>query len=171
MPMTRQDWRHRAACRNLDPEIFFPVAEVGPALARQEARALAVCARCPVRAECLAYALKAIPYGIAGGMTEGQRRALRTPAVPAPPGDPAPRRRPDPSPLAGRSHRGERVRAQGIALLLGGSTPREVAAELEVNERTAERWAARPEVRALVPRQTTRDPLSRRSLCGRRTGS
>jgi hypothetical protein len=174
-----QDWRHRAACRNLDPEIFFPVAEAGPARERAEVRALAVCARCPVVAECLAYALDALPYGIAGGMTEDERRALRRPPVPTAPtggGDPAPRRRPDSRPLMGRSHKGARVRAQGIARLIEGASPRQVAHETGVDERTAQRWAARPEVRAIVPRtvppQMRPDPLSRRSLaCAGRTRS
>jgi hypothetical protein len=66
-----------AACRGVDPELFFPVAEAGPVLARQVAEAKAVCARCPVRAECLEFALRLLPYGIAGGLTEQERRALR----------------------------------------------------------------------------------------------
>lgn len=149
MPMARNDWRHRAACRNLDPEIFFPVAEAGPVLARQEARALAVCARCPVRAECLVFALDTLPYGIAGGMTERQRAALRHDATR--PRETAPRRRPDPSPLVGRSHQGARVRAEGMALLVSGEhTRREVAATLRVDIRTVERWAAHPDVRGRV---------------------
>ena len=175
MPMTTQDWRHRAACRNLDPEIFFPVAEAGPARERAQARALAVCARCPVVAECLEYALAKIPYGIAGGMTEDERRALRRP-VPAAGVGPAPRRRPDPSPIMGRSHKGARVRAQGITRLIEGASPRQVARETGAAERTVQRWAARPEVRAIVPPttppQSRPDPLSRRSLtCARRNGA
>jgi hypothetical protein len=41
------------------------------------ATAKAVCARCPVRTECLAAALVRIPYGIAGGLTDRERRRLR----------------------------------------------------------------------------------------------
>jgi WhiB family redox-sensing transcriptional regulator len=70
------DWRHRAACRDEDPELFFPVSEMGPG-ARQVAQAKAVCARCPVRSECLSYALDTgLDYGIFGGTTEGERRKL-----------------------------------------------------------------------------------------------
>ena len=78
---TYDDWRHRAACRDQDPELFFPVSEMGPG-ARQTEQAKAVCARCPVRAECLEYALdNALDHGIYGGMTESERRTLRRRAV------------------------------------------------------------------------------------------
>ncbi|HVV08980.1 WhiB family transcriptional regulator [Amycolatopsis sp.] len=70
------DWRHRAACRDEDPELFFPVSEMGPG-ARQVAQAKAVCARCPVRAECLTSALDdGLDFGIFGGLTGGERRKL-----------------------------------------------------------------------------------------------
>ena len=41
------DWRHRAACRDEDPELFFPIGNTGPALLQIE-EAKAVCRRCPV---------------------------------------------------------------------------------------------------------------------------
>lgn len=72
------DWRHRAACREEDPELFFPLSEMGPG-ARQAAEAKAVCARCPVRAECLDYALEnGLDHGIFGGLTEEERRRVRS---------------------------------------------------------------------------------------------
>ncbi|GLY64695.1 WhiB family transcriptional regulator [Amycolatopsis taiwanensis] len=72
------DWRHRAACREEDPELFFPVSELGPG-ARQVAQAKSVCARCPVRAECLEYALEnGLDHGIFGGLTEEERRQVRS---------------------------------------------------------------------------------------------
>lgn len=148
LPLAR-DWRHRAACRDADPEIFFPVAESGPALARAEAEALDYCAVCPVRAQCLAFALDVLPYGIAGGMTAAQRRTLDRPRERAV--DPVPRRRPDPSPLAGRSGKGERVRAVAIQQLIRGVPRDAIAREFDVHPRTVERWAARPEVRACLP--------------------
>lgn len=68
------DWRDGAACRDHDPELFFPVSEIGPG-AEQVEQAKAVCATCPVRAECLEYALdNALDYGIFGGLTESERR-------------------------------------------------------------------------------------------------
>ncbi|NIJ13789.1 WhiB family redox-sensing transcriptional regulator [Saccharomonospora amisosensis] len=74
--MDKYDWRHRAACRDEDPELFFPVSDVGPGAVQTE-RAKAVCASCPVRARCLEYALEnGLDYGIFGGMTERERREL-----------------------------------------------------------------------------------------------
>jgi len=73
---THDDWRHDAACRDTDPELFFPVTERGPG-ARQTAEAKAVCARCPVADRCLRYAVDSgLDHGIFGGTTETERRAL-----------------------------------------------------------------------------------------------
>ncbi|MFI0417822.1 WhiB family transcriptional regulator [Spongiactinospora sp. 9N601] len=70
-------WARRGACRSSDPELFFPPA---PSL-DQETRAKAVCGRCPVMAECRAYALRAGEReGIWGGMTPQERRRSRFPA-------------------------------------------------------------------------------------------
>lgn len=69
-------WGDLAACRGEDSELFFPISEVGPG-ARQAAKAKAVCARCPVRSECLAYALdNGLDYGVFGGTTADERRRL-----------------------------------------------------------------------------------------------
>nr|WP_310278237.1 WhiB family transcriptional regulator [Haloactinomyces albus] len=70
------DWRHRAACRDEDPELFFPVSDMGPG-ARQVEQAKAVCARCPVRSACLNYAVdNGLHHGIFGGTTERERQQL-----------------------------------------------------------------------------------------------
>jgi WhiB family redox-sensing transcriptional regulator len=74
--VAQRSWRDRAACRSADPELFFPVGDDGPALV-QIAAAKAICARCPVVAECLSFALVAVPEGIAGGLTVEERRGLR----------------------------------------------------------------------------------------------
>lgn len=77
------DWRHRASCRGMDPEAFFPVSEFGPG-ARQAARAKRVCVGCPVREACLRYALATgLDFGVFGGLTERERRGLRRARVSA----------------------------------------------------------------------------------------
>jgi len=71
------EWRHRAACRDSEPKLFFPAGETGPALDQAEA-AIAVCRQCPVRGECLAFALASNQEaGVWGGATEWERRKLR----------------------------------------------------------------------------------------------
>src|SRR5690606_40769288 len=64
------DWTSLAACRSSEPdELFVPGAA--------QNRAKAVCLGCPVRTECLADALdNRTEFGIWGGMTERERRAL-----------------------------------------------------------------------------------------------
>ncbi|MBL1091557.1 WhiB family transcriptional regulator [Streptomyces sp. NPDC001739] len=71
------DWRHRARCRDEDPELFFPVGSTGPSLLQiQEAKA--VCRQCPVIAECRDWALASgQDNGIWGGLDEEERRAER----------------------------------------------------------------------------------------------
>jgi len=71
------DWRHRAACRDEDPELFFPVGNSGPSL-HQISEAKAVCRRCPVASSCLTWALESgQDAGVWGGMPEDERRALK----------------------------------------------------------------------------------------------
>jgi WhiB family redox-sensing transcriptional regulator len=75
------NWRHKAACRAEDPELFFPAGTSGPAI-EQMNEAKAVCRRCPVSSACLNYALTTGQNdGVWGGMTEAERRALRTTAA------------------------------------------------------------------------------------------
>ena len=69
-------WMLRGACRNQEPELFFPVGLKGAARIQAEL-AKAVCRRCAVRAECLSYAVATgQPDGIWGGTTEQERDAL-----------------------------------------------------------------------------------------------
>lgn len=71
------DWRHRAGFTREDPELFFPIGATGPALL-QTAEAKAVCRRCLVLTECLDWALgSGQDFGVWGGMSEDERRALR----------------------------------------------------------------------------------------------
>ena len=84
----RAGWMLRGACRSEDPELFFPIAAAGPALA-QVSSAKAVCGRCPVQANCLSYALITRPDGIWGGTTKEERWAgPQPPAAPELPAGP-----------------------------------------------------------------------------------
>jgi WhiB family redox-sensing transcriptional regulator len=66
-------WRELAACRGTDLEVFFPGRGDSAGPARR------VCAACPVRQPCLDYAItNRIAYGVWGGLTERERRALRS---------------------------------------------------------------------------------------------
>lgn len=73
------DWQRRGACRGRDSGQFFhPDGERGSSRTRRETSAKAVCARCPVRAECAAHALTVQePYGVWGGFTETERTQLQ----------------------------------------------------------------------------------------------
>ena len=131
-------WRDQAACAGMTGDLFFPTAESGPTRDAQVTAAKAVCAGCRVRASCLSEALVRIPYGIAGGLTEHERRRLR------------------------RNHPGTGLAAQvdevltdgpppgmtrperaavGRMLLAAGRSVRQVATDCRVSLRTAERWA------------------------------
>jgi WhiB family transcriptional regulator, redox-sensing transcriptional regulator len=78
----RTNWRDHAACRDLDPDLFFPVSTSGASLTDIEA-ARRVCQHCPVTTPCLRWALDLGQVsGIWGGTTEEERRALRRAPVP-----------------------------------------------------------------------------------------
>lgn len=64
------DWHHEAACRGMDPEVFFPI-DSG---AHHEAKE--VCKGCPVRETCEASGIGE-QYGIWGGRTINERRVRR----------------------------------------------------------------------------------------------
>ena len=71
-------WQDRAACVGNDAELFFGLDGERPQdREMREAKAAAVCTRCPVRAQCLEYALaNSIKHGIWGGLTrEGRSRS------------------------------------------------------------------------------------------------
>lgn len=72
------DWQLEGACRGMDSAFFFhPTGERGPARARREAQAKAICQGCPVLDMCRHHALAVHePYGIWGGLSESEREAL-----------------------------------------------------------------------------------------------
>ena len=68
--MEQADWRVGASCRDEDPDGLF-------VRGKEQRKAKLVCIACPVRTECLAHALDhRIEFGVWGGMTERERRAL-----------------------------------------------------------------------------------------------
>jgi WhiB family redox-sensing transcriptional regulator len=70
------DWLRSAACVGEDPDLFFPVDAAGPAL-EDIASAKRICARCPVAAPCLCWALSiGQTSGGWGGTGEEERAAL-----------------------------------------------------------------------------------------------
>ncbi len=72
-------WRDRSACAGADPDLFIgPDYEGSVPRARREALARAVCADCPVKAECARFAItRGIGHGVWGGMGEDELRARR----------------------------------------------------------------------------------------------
>jgi WhiB family redox-sensing transcriptional regulator len=77
--LVAEDWMLAAACRGR-PDLFFAPddSETRSERRRREAAAKSVCARCPVRIDCLTDALTSDErFGIWGGLTERERRSLR----------------------------------------------------------------------------------------------
>lgn len=72
------DWRAQAVCSDEEvASLFFPVGVTGAAEV-QIREAKAVCMTCPVREECLSFAITTNQeYGIWGGTSEEERRVLR----------------------------------------------------------------------------------------------
>jgi WhiB family redox-sensing transcriptional regulator len=71
------DWRAVAACREADPDLFFPVGTTGAALRQIEA-AKTVCRSCPSLDACLEFALSTgQDAGVWGATSEEERRAIR----------------------------------------------------------------------------------------------
>ncbi|MGY3341055.1 WhiB family redox-sensing transcriptional regulator [Streptomyces filamentosus] len=72
------DWRHRGACRDVDPDLFFPDGSTGPALLQAEEAKLICRQHCPVVTECLRWALETDQkYGVWGGTSEADRRTMK----------------------------------------------------------------------------------------------
>jgi len=149
-------WWFAGLCAQTDPEVFLP--EKGGSV--REAKA--VCAGCPVCAQCLAHALAhGERYGVWGGLSEPERRRLERAAVGRSAPQPAVRRTGGPAGgaalgqvdevvvarlMAGRAvtapSRAEVAQA-AIGLHRAGRGAREVAAQLGVHTRQVERWVAR----------------------------
>jgi WhiB family transcriptional regulator, redox-sensing transcriptional regulator len=89
----REEWLDAGACRDEDPELFFPITSSGPS-ARQIEAAKAVCQRCGVQDQCLHYALESHQsHGVWGGTSEEERGHMSPSRAASPrtaPREPAP---------------------------------------------------------------------------------
>lgn len=65
---TIDDWSNKAACKGLDPSIFYPPSD------EEADEAKAICAVCPVQIDCLEHAIACREKnGVWGGATERER--------------------------------------------------------------------------------------------------
>ena len=75
--MTDLSWRKRAECLDAPSDWFFAKSENGKITAAMR-KGLALCEQCPVRVECLEWAVDTNQeMGVLGGMTPNARRRLR----------------------------------------------------------------------------------------------
>ncbi|MGC8464599.1 MAG: WhiB family transcriptional regulator [Acidimicrobiales bacterium] len=66
-----ETWQERAKCKGASASVFYPLRGVPTASAR------ALCKDCPVKPDCLSYALEhEEEFGIWGGLSERERRKL-----------------------------------------------------------------------------------------------
>lgn len=71
------DWHGDAACRDTNPDLFFPVGTTGAAIEQIDA-AKQVCEECGCRVDCLEFALSTNQdSGVWGGTAEEERRKIR----------------------------------------------------------------------------------------------
>ena len=70
------EWTEQALCAQVDPELWWPDKGGSSRDAKR------VCGRCPVRDQCLQAALeRGEPYGVFGGLTFTERKAIRRTAA------------------------------------------------------------------------------------------
>jgi WhiB family redox-sensing transcriptional regulator len=70
-PVPGEGWVIYAKCTDIPRTTFFPRERVGVMVAKR------VCASCPVRGQCLEYALaNRIAHGVWGGASEQERRRM-----------------------------------------------------------------------------------------------
>lgn len=72
---TDRSWSRWGACRGMDPDFFFPTESDDTGLET----AKRVCASCPVRVDCLDYAMvNRERLGVWGGLSESERSGVRS---------------------------------------------------------------------------------------------
>lgn len=70
-PTAARGWAEIAACRGLEPGLFYPASD------EEAGAAKAVCAQCPVRETCLEHAIERREHnGVWGGATERERQRI-----------------------------------------------------------------------------------------------
>ena len=71
-----QGWKLLGACRDRDTDLWFP-EQNSNYRDRRVKTALDICAACPVRAECMDFAIRTNQVGIWGGTTERERKRIK----------------------------------------------------------------------------------------------
>lgn len=84
MNTNNSPWQHRARCNGRDLSEFIPEGKLGIAAQRAHKKAVQFCGPCPVKRECLRFALDAegnapadSRFGVFGGMTPEQRHEMQ----------------------------------------------------------------------------------------------
>jgi WhiB family transcriptional regulator, redox-sensing transcriptional regulator len=76
-PATPTDWMQDGLCAQTDPALFFPDG-TGNAITSQVKQAKKICAKCPVKAICLEWAVDTgQSAGVWGGLSEDERVPMR----------------------------------------------------------------------------------------------
>lgn len=113
----RPHWQQHGACLASDPDTFFPERGEDSRPAKE------ICRGCPVRQECLDYALDTRQlYGIWGGTSERERRRMRPRAREA------------------RVNSADPQRDLARRMYQRGAAPAAIAVELGVTARTVHRY-------------------------------
>jgi WhiB family redox-sensing transcriptional regulator len=123
----QDNWRSYSACKNEDPDLFFPIGQGGPARLQVE-QAKQVCWRCPVIEWCGQWALETRQsVGVWGGMSEHDRRILQRRGG---------RRTFRPGKMLASDHVLTYQLAQFLRLKAEGRTPLQIASALRTNVQT-----------------------------------
>lgn len=116
MNADNRDWRKDAACRDTDPETFYPLSAALAAPAKTFCNT-----RCPdkIRQQCLQHALdNDEQFGVWGGLTERERRAL-----------------------AHRKNSYERRHADVDRMVAAGLDANQIAVELGITRKALRTWS------------------------------
>ena len=78
MSSAYQPWMEQGICRQVDPELFFTQETMrGRGLLLMEQQAKKICNTCPVKQECLDFALRTKePHGMWGGASARERAKM-----------------------------------------------------------------------------------------------